>query len=73
MVMVVVVVFVLRAVAFEVDADADADADAAATDPEDAAAVCGKDATEGPPLEAAWSFMVLQYCIGVLLFLVRVK
>jgi hypothetical protein len=67
--MVVVVVFVLRAVAFEVDADADADA--AATDPEDAATVCGKDATEGPPLEAAWSFMVLQYCIGVLLSLVR--
>jgi hypothetical protein len=68
MVMVPVFVFVLLAVVFEVDADADA----TAPDPEeDAAAVCGKDATEGPSLEAAWSFMV--YCIGVLLFVVRVQ
>jgi hypothetical protein len=42
------------------DADAvDADPDAAAAA---AAADCGKDATEGPPLEAAWSFMVFYYC-----------
>jgi hypothetical protein len=55
--MVMVVVFVLLAVAFPVDADADA----ATADPEDATAICGEDATEGPPLEAAWSFMVLLY------------
>jgi hypothetical protein len=48
---------VLLAVVFVVDADADA----AAADPEDAAAVCGKDATEGPPFEAAWSFIMLLY------------
>ena len=66
--------FVLLAVAFEVDADLDANADAATADPEDAAAVCGNDATEGPPLEAIWSFMVLLYRSGyVLLFLVRVQ
>jgi hypothetical protein len=55
--MVMVVVVVLLAIVFVVDADADA----AAADPEDAATVCGKDATEGPPFEAAWSFMVLLY------------
>jgi hypothetical protein len=53
--MVMVVVFVLLAVVFVVDADA------AAADPEDAAAVCGKDANEGPPFVAAWSFIMLLY------------
>jgi hypothetical protein len=52
-VVVVVFLFVLLALVFVVDADA------AAADPEDAATVCAKDATEGPPLEAAWSSMVL--------------
>jgi hypothetical protein len=68
MVMVAVLVLLLLLLAVVFEFEFVVDADAAPTAPEDAAAavavaaaVCGKDATEGPPLEAAWSFMVLLY------------